>query len=152
VAMKLFESCPGGGGCPCASVTHYGDAWGVEVQLHEFLTSALGGEEWSASRPGRIAACTYWIRSCWFEPLVQPQSVLYLVGLCLPATCVVIHGAEANTGIAFLPYCCNSSFSVVTKTAGRTIPELFCPSERPDGLCCPPTSLFNGCRGKDVGA
>jgi hypothetical protein len=25
--------------------------WGVEVQLHEFLTSALDGGEWSASFP-----------------------------------------------------------------------------------------------------
>jgi hypothetical protein len=28
--------------------------WGVEVQLHAFLTSALDGGEWSASRPGRF--------------------------------------------------------------------------------------------------
>jgi hypothetical protein len=27
--------------------------WGEEVQLHTFLTSALDGGEWSASRPGR---------------------------------------------------------------------------------------------------
>jgi hypothetical protein len=28
--------------------------WGVEVQLHEFLTAALDGGEWSASRPSRF--------------------------------------------------------------------------------------------------
>jgi hypothetical protein len=28
---------------------------GVDVQTHIFLTSALVGGEWSASRPGRIA-------------------------------------------------------------------------------------------------
>jgi hypothetical protein len=28
--------------------------WGVEVQFHAFLTSALEGGEWSASRPGRF--------------------------------------------------------------------------------------------------
>jgi len=28
--------------------------WGVEVQLHALLTSALGGGEWSASRYGRL--------------------------------------------------------------------------------------------------
>jgi hypothetical protein len=28
--------------------------WGVEVQLHAFLTSALDGGEWSASRPDRF--------------------------------------------------------------------------------------------------
>jgi len=30
--------------------------WGVEEQLHDFLTSALDGGEWSASRPGRFTA------------------------------------------------------------------------------------------------
>jgi hypothetical protein len=28
--------------------------WGVEIQLHAFLTSALDGGEWSASHPGRF--------------------------------------------------------------------------------------------------
>jgi hypothetical protein len=28
--------------------------WGVEAKLHAFLTSALDGSEWSASRPGRF--------------------------------------------------------------------------------------------------
>jgi hypothetical protein len=28
--------------------------WGVEVQLHAFMTSALDGGEWSASRPSRF--------------------------------------------------------------------------------------------------
>jgi hypothetical protein len=28
--------------------------WVVEVQLHAFLTSAVGGEEWSASLPGHF--------------------------------------------------------------------------------------------------
>jgi hypothetical protein len=28
--------------------------WGVEVQLHTFLTSVLDGGEWSNSRPGRF--------------------------------------------------------------------------------------------------
>jgi hypothetical protein len=30
--------------------------WGVEVQLHTFFTSALGGGERSASRPGHFTA------------------------------------------------------------------------------------------------
>jgi len=29
---------------------------GTEVQLNSFLTPALEGDEWSASRPGRIAS------------------------------------------------------------------------------------------------
>jgi len=32
--------------------------WGVEVQLYEFLTSALDGDEWSASRFGRFTPRT----------------------------------------------------------------------------------------------
>jgi hypothetical protein len=40
--------------------------WGVEVQLHAFLTSAIDGGVWSASHPGRFtpkerAPCTHWI-------------------------------------------------------------------------------------------
>jgi hypothetical protein len=36
--------------------------WGVDVQLHVFLTSALDGCEWSASRLGRFALReTHWI-------------------------------------------------------------------------------------------
>jgi len=38
----------------------------VEAQLHSFLTSALDGSQWSASRPGHFtpeirASGTYWI-------------------------------------------------------------------------------------------
>jgi hypothetical protein len=40
--------------------------WGMEVQLHAFLISALDGGEWSASRPGRFTPRervrgTHWI-------------------------------------------------------------------------------------------
>jgi hypothetical protein len=40
--------------------------WGVEVQLHAFLTSTLGGGEWSVSRPcyftpGGRSPGTHWI-------------------------------------------------------------------------------------------
>jgi hypothetical protein len=40
--------------------------WGVDVQTHIFVTSALVGGEWSASRPGRFTSGervpgTYWI-------------------------------------------------------------------------------------------
>jgi hypothetical protein len=45
---------------------------GVDVQIHIFLTSALAGGEWSASRPGRFttgerATGTHWIGS-WVGP------------------------------------------------------------------------------------
>jgi hypothetical protein len=45
---------------------------GVDVQIHIFLTSALAGGEWSASRPGRFtprekAPGTHWIGD-WVDP------------------------------------------------------------------------------------
>jgi hypothetical protein len=46
--------------------------WGVKVQLHAFLTSALDGGEWSASHHGRFtprerAPGTHWIGG-WVGP------------------------------------------------------------------------------------
>jgi hypothetical protein len=45
---------------------------GVDVQIHIFLTSALAGGEWSASRPGRFrpgetAPGTHWTGG-WVDP------------------------------------------------------------------------------------
>jgi hypothetical protein len=45
---------------------------GVDVYIHIFLSSALAGGEWSASRPGRFtpgerAPGTHWIGG-WFDP------------------------------------------------------------------------------------
>jgi hypothetical protein len=45
---------------------------GVDVEIHIFLTSALVGGEWSASRPGRFtrgerAPGTHWIGG-WVDP------------------------------------------------------------------------------------
>jgi hypothetical protein len=45
---------------------------GVDVKIHVFLTSAVVGEEWSASRPGRFttekgAPGTHWIGG-WVDP------------------------------------------------------------------------------------
>jgi hypothetical protein len=40
--------------------------WEVDVQLHVFLTSALGGE-WSALSPGLFNPGTHWIGG-WVDP------------------------------------------------------------------------------------
>jgi hypothetical protein len=53
--------------------------WGVEVQLHAFLTSELDGGEWSASRPGRFtprerAPGTHWIGG-WVGPRADLDAV-----------------------------------------------------------------------------
>jgi hypothetical protein len=53
--------------------------WGTEVLPHSFLTFALYGGEWSASRPDRFipwetAPCTHWIGG-W----VDPRAVLDVV-------------------------------------------------------------------------
>jgi hypothetical protein len=54
--------------------------WGVEVKLHAFLTSALNGGEWSASRPGRFtpretAPGTHWIGG-WMDPKASVDAVV----------------------------------------------------------------------------
>jgi hypothetical protein len=36
---------------------------GVDVYIHIFLTSALAGDEWSASRTGRFTPVIHWIES-----------------------------------------------------------------------------------------
>jgi hypothetical protein len=39
---------------------------GVDVYIHIFLISALVGDEWSTSRPGRFTPGTHWI-GCWVD-------------------------------------------------------------------------------------
>jgi hypothetical protein len=61
---------------------------GVDVYIHLFLTSALAGGEWSASRPGRFipgerAPGTHWIGSWEADCLddVEERNFLTLRGL-----------------------------------------------------------------------
>jgi hypothetical protein len=54
--------------------------WGVEVQLYYFLTSALDGSEWLASRTGRFtpkerAPVTHWIAG-WVRPRAGLETVV----------------------------------------------------------------------------
>jgi hypothetical protein len=63
---------------------------GVDVQIHIFLTSALAGGEWSASRrshfaSGERAPGTHWI-GVWVDPRaglddLDKRQFLYLPGL-----------------------------------------------------------------------
>jgi hypothetical protein len=46
--------------------------WGVEVYLHAFLTWALGGGEWSASRLGKTEEGTAECRELYDEVLKTP--------------------------------------------------------------------------------
>jgi hypothetical protein len=53
--------------------------WGVNIQIHIFLTSALDGGEWSASRPfrftpGKRAPGTHWIGG-WVGPTAGLDNV-----------------------------------------------------------------------------
>jgi hypothetical protein len=69
---------------------------GMDVYIHIFLTSALVGGEWSASRsrhftPGERAPGTYWIGG-WVEPRaglddVDKRRFLTLLGLELRTLC-----------------------------------------------------------------
>jgi hypothetical protein len=57
----------------------------VDVQSHIFLTSALAGDERSASRPGRFTPGTHWIGD-WVDPRadlddVERRTFLTLLGL-----------------------------------------------------------------------
>jgi hypothetical protein len=58
---------------------------GVDVQIHDFLTSALVVGEWSASRPGHFTPGTHWIRG-WVSPRaglddVEKRKFMTLPGL-----------------------------------------------------------------------
>jgi hypothetical protein len=57
---------------PHAMKTH----WGVEIQLHGFLTSNLEGGEWSASRPGRFIPRERAPGAHWIGGWVGPRAVL----------------------------------------------------------------------------
>jgi hypothetical protein len=50
--------------------------WGVEIQLHTFLASALDGGEWSASRPGRVTPRERGPGTHWIGGWVDPKDVL----------------------------------------------------------------------------
>jgi hypothetical protein len=52
--------------CLTNKALRHEDLWGSGCMIHIFLTSALAGGEWSASRPRRFAPCetapsTHWI-------------------------------------------------------------------------------------------
>jgi hypothetical protein len=53
--------------------------WGVDVYIHIFLSLALAGGEWSASRPGRFipgesAPSIHWIGG-WLNPRASLDDV-----------------------------------------------------------------------------
>jgi hypothetical protein len=48
----------------------------VDVHTHLFLTSALVGGEWSASRPGRFTPRERASRTLWIEGWVNPRADL----------------------------------------------------------------------------
>jgi hypothetical protein len=47
---------------------------GLDAQIHIFLTSALAGGEWSASRPGRFAPGTHSLGG-WVDPRASLEDV-----------------------------------------------------------------------------
>jgi hypothetical protein len=53
--------------------------WGVEVQLHALLISALNGGEWSASRPNRFTPRERASGIHWIGGWVGPRAVLEAV-------------------------------------------------------------------------
>jgi hypothetical protein len=70
------------GWSPCVFLTedHAMKAyWGVEVKVHAFMTLALDGGEWSASRPGRFTPRKRCPGIHWIGSWVGPRAVLYAV-------------------------------------------------------------------------
>jgi hypothetical protein len=63
---------------PCALTKHYTIKayWGVEVELHAFLTSTLDGGECSASRPGRFTSREKLPGTNWIGGWVGPRTGL----------------------------------------------------------------------------
>jgi hypothetical protein len=61
--------------------------WGSGVWLHAFLTSALGGREWSASRPGRFTPRERAPGTHWIGGWVAPRAVLGAVMRKIPSPC-----------------------------------------------------------------
>jgi hypothetical protein len=53
--------------------------WGVDVQIHIFLTSALAGAEWSASRPGCFTPGINCIGG-WVDPRAGLDNVENILG------------------------------------------------------------------------
>jgi len=51
--------------------------WGVEVYLHDFLTSELDGGEWSASLPGHFTPRQRAPGTHWIGGLVDPRAGLH---------------------------------------------------------------------------
>jgi hypothetical protein len=50
--------------------------WGVEVELHTFLTSAGDGGEWSVSRPDRPTSGETANGTHWIEERLRPRASL----------------------------------------------------------------------------
>jgi hypothetical protein len=76
-------------------------AYGVDVYIHIFLTSALAGGEWSASRPGlftpgeRVPG-THWIGG-WVDPRAGLDDVEKILDLTGNRTRAVQRVARRNT-------------------------------------------------------
>jgi hypothetical protein len=56
---------------------------GVDVQINIFMTLALAGGEWSASRPGRFTPASHWIGG-WVDPRAGLEDVEKRKFLTLP--------------------------------------------------------------------
>jgi hypothetical protein len=64
---------------------------GVDVYTRIFLTSALVGGEWSASRPSRLTPATHWIGG-WVDPRASLDDVEKIKFLTVPGLELRLHG------------------------------------------------------------
>jgi hypothetical protein len=74
----------------------YSHIGGVDVQIHIFLTSALVGGKWSASRPEEGATDTHWIGG-WEDPRAGIDDAEKKKFLTLPELELRIPGRPARS-------------------------------------------------------
>jgi hypothetical protein len=97
--------------------------WGVDIYIHIFLTSALVGVDWSASRPDRCTswkatAGTHWME-CWVGTRIGLNDVEKRIFLTLPGLELQLLGRPTCTQSQYLlRYMQNCTFSGRPKFGG----------------------------------
>jgi hypothetical protein len=109
--------------------------WGVEVYLHAFLTSALHGGEWSASRAGRFTPREKAPGTHWIGGWVGPRAVLDAVmkrkipnprRKSNPRTPIVLPVAQRYTDCNF--FCRSQMFGLRHAFRLLAVISRFCPA------------------------
>jgi hypothetical protein len=103
----------------------------VDVQLHAFLTSALDGGEWSASRPGRFTHREGTPGTHWIGGWVGPRAVLdAVVKRKISSPC-----RESNSRTLIVQPYTDWAITAITDRHGNLNSKISCSSNRSSGEC-----------------